>query len=96
MNDNRPQGQSFGFIDWAFEHPWIALLIIGSVIGLLINAADGDLSNGRGPITSRGICEELWAENRATAESPYMTKERYISNCMETNRDLMDGRLDGR
>jgi hypothetical protein len=42
------------------------------------------------------MCETRWDENRSTAESPYMTEERYISNCMETNRDLSDGKLDGR
>lgn len=42
------------------------------------------------------MCEERWEENKATAAGPYMTKERYIANCEETNRDLSDGNLDGR
>jgi len=38
-------------------------------------------------------CASRWDLNRQTAESPYMTRDRYIANCMETMRDIEDGRL---
>ena len=54
------------------------------------------LFNDCGTQSSRSLCEELLEENRSTAIGGYMTEEQYISNCMETNRDLEDGKLDGR
>lgn len=72
---------------------WGIILGVFVLIVLAFNFVD---SGSSGFTTSRSICEDLWNENSGTASSPYMTKERYISNCMETNRDLSDGRLDGR
>lgn len=78
---------------------WGIILGVSLVVILAFNFMDGGVWSSRGGsgfTTSRSICEDLWNENSGTASSPYMTKERYISNCMETNRDLSDGRLDGR
>ena len=54
---------------------WVlAIVVIG---GASVFAASINLSE----------CEAQWEENRATAESEYMTRDRYISNC-EANRDF--------
>lgn len=90
MNETRENP----LIEWMFRHPLLTFVLVGSLIGFLINAADGDLSNGGGGYkSSRSICEDLWDENYPSAESPYMTRSRYISNCMETNDDIINGRF---
>jgi hypothetical protein len=77
---------------------WAAIIAGLLLVGFIWDAADGSIMDPEGAArtaTAQTICEEKWWDNKSTAESPYMTRERYIANCLETARDLEDGRLDG-
>lgn len=72
---------------WAF----LIVLVVGGTAGHFF---------GTKPTTRASLCEQAWTENRATAQSPTESvteaHQRYIDSCMETYRDLEDGKLDGR
>lgn len=82
-----------------------AMILVGSLLVLLavllVISATRDSSGGARPerMSSRDMCERLWDENKSNGFdlSNDDDHERYVANCMETNRDIArDGRLDGR
>ena len=65
------------------------LFFVGTILALAAMWAMGsNMNSGRS-------CEDLWDENRSTAEGPYMDKERYVANCEETNRQIRNGDFPG-
>lgn len=50
----------------------------------------GSGGNGGGASTPRAQCEQNWEANRSTAESPVMTEETYIANCLEGYETVAD------
>lgn len=53
-------------------------------------AAAGACSTSSEP-SLRGKCEQRWVDNRSTAETDYMTHDRYVDNCLQTYKDIGDG-----
>ena len=82
----------------AFALAMVVFVVLAGVL-IVAMAIDGQMSGGGGssrPTSSRQLCEQRWEENRATADNGVMTRDIYISNCMQTNSDLSDGSLDGK
>lgn len=66
-----------------------AALVLGVLIlAMLAVGWAGSLSHSSGASTNRQMCEQKWDENRTTADQGYMTRDRYIANCMATNERL--------
>lgn len=78
--------------------PWFWIAIVTAIVLMMIFLRDSDPAgdDGTGGTSRREDCEYQWELNRDTAESPYMDRQLYVENCLETARDLEDGTFDGR
>jgi hypothetical protein len=76
----------------ATRRTWTVLIAVLAALWIGISLLPGD----GGSESGRGRCERLWEENRATADHGTMTRDLYIRNCLETERDLRDGKFDGK
>jgi hypothetical protein len=72
--------------------PWSSLstgmkvvVVVGALwlLGLMFQSA----GLGKAPVSA---CEQQWIDNRASAESPYMTHSLYVRNCEESAKFLTD------
>lgn len=78
---------------------WIAVIVVAvlavGIVAIGIGTMGGDA--GRGGRTPAPLtCEQRWEANKETADAGAMSREQYIANCQETDRDLRDGKLDGK
>lgn len=81
------------FRGWMTRHPFLALMLFGSIFGFIIDGLDGSWSDPEGGFTtSHSICVGMWEANEETAGP----RDSYIANCERTNADMSDGTLDGR
>lgn len=75
----------------------IFLVVIASVIAIAaIVSAFTDTSGGSGGSTdTRSHCEQMYQDNQATADVPYLSpqenEDRYVNNCLETQREINNG-----
>jgi hypothetical protein len=72
------------------------IAVLAGAIGIGIGTANMNKNSRPSPASRPQTCGDLWEANKATAEAPGMDREQYIANCEETNRDLQDGKLDGK
>lgn len=77
--------------------PWVWVLLgVMTLISLGLSLSTKGADDGGSGASVWERCEARWEANRSFAETDYMTEERYIDNCVVTERDLEDGSLDGR